>query len=60
MEAEKNWHLTKRYGCPQCRKHYIIPDWKQKQKPKCRVCGVELRADEQQGGPSPPAQGRAA
>jgi predicted RNA-binding Zn-ribbon protein involved in translation (DUF1610 family) len=58
MEPEKDWQLTVHYTCPKCGKHYIIPDWKQK--PKCRVCGVELRADDHQGEPSPPAQGRAA
>src|SRR5215467_3160574 len=47
MEAGKDWKLTTRYTCPQCGKHYIIPDWKQN--PKCRVCDVELRADDHQG-----------
>jgi len=58
MEAEKDWKLTTRYTCPQCGKHYAVVEWKQN--PKCRQCGVELRADDQQGEPSPPAQGRAA
>jgi len=58
MEAEKDWKLMTRYTCPQCGKHYAVVEWKQN--PKCRQCGAELRADDQQGEPSPPAQGRAA
>ena len=47
MEVEKDWQLTMCYTCPQCGKHYAVAEWKQN--PKCRQCGVQLRADDQQG-----------
>ena len=52
MEAEKDWKLTTRYTCPQCGKHYAVAGWKKN--PKCRQCGVQLRADDQQAEPLPP------
>jgi DNA-directed RNA polymerase subunit RPC12/RpoP len=47
MQPAQDWQLIRRYRCPGCGKRYVVADWKQD--PKCRQCGAELRAEDQQG-----------
>jgi len=58
MDTTKDWRLIIRCWCPNCGKRYVVAEWKQN--PKCRQCGAELRADDEQGKPAPLAKGKGA
>jgi len=54
IDTGKNCLLTSRYRGPKCGKRYAVAEWKQN--PKCRQCGAELHADNEQGALSSQSQ----